>query len=197
MRTRSGPSLRARAPVDPFDASPTLKKYISLIASEAPGPILDAPCGNGRNAIPFAERGHDVYCVDLDRDALTSIATLQASRHFSGRLIPMRVDLYSPLPSPLAAQRFGAVLMVHFVCLPLARWSAAALLPGGFLYVETFDNRGENYRQLPRSGEYRRLLSEDFTVLLYRETPAGPPAADAVTVRLCARKARDDRKGPH
>lgn len=189
---RNVPAERRRqnpGPVDPFEASPTLKKYVDVIASEAPGPILDAPCGNGRNALPFAQRGFDVFCVDLDQHALASVAALQASRSLSGRLIPVRADLYAPLPPRLAAHRFGAIMNVHFVGLDLARWSTSALLPGGFLYIETFGNRGGNFRQLPKAEEYRRLLSDDFTVILYRETHAGPPSTDAVTLRLLARKA--------
>lgn len=45
--------------------------------------------------------------------------------------------------------RFGAVINVHFSGMHLLEWWAAALLPGGFLCVETVENRGENYRELP------------------------------------------------
>jgi Tellurite resistance protein TehB. len=178
-------------PQHPADVepSPTLKKYVDLIAGTAPGPILDAPCGRGRNALPFAVRGLDVYCVDLDEDALATVANLQTSRTISGRLIPMVADLAAGIPAALAAQRFGAIVNVHFLCPQLFGWWMDALLPGGFLYIETFDNRGGNYVELPRAGEYRALLSRDeLLIQMYREAPAGPSTIDAVAVRLLAQK---------
>jgi SAM-dependent methyltransferase len=176
--TRSGEDLAT---------SRTLLRHLSVIAAGAPGPILDAPCGYGRNAIPFAKLGFDVFCVDTDGDALTSIATVQASSKITGRLIPLAADLMAP-PTALAIRRFGAVINVHFPALHLLEWWGAALLPGGFLYMETVENRGENYRELPRRDEYRARLPPGLDVLMYHEKPAGPPGSDRVTARVLARK---------
>jgi SAM-dependent methyltransferase len=108
--------VRKHAPVDIFEPSPNLKKVIDVIARDAPGAILDIPCGYGRNALPFAERGFDVYCVDIDQDALGSIGTLHTARPITGRLIPIAADLTAGPPGALAGRTFGAIINVHHVC---------------------------------------------------------------------------------
>lgn len=57
-----------------------------------------------------------------------------------------------------------------------------------FLYLETVENRGENYKELPKRDEYRVRLPKGFDVLMYRERPAGPVGSDRATVRMLARK---------
>jgi hypothetical protein len=54
--------------------------------------------------------------------------------------------------------------------------------------VETFDNRGQNYLQLPKKNQLKDLLGPHFKFLTYEEKAAGPTDFDAVTVRLVAEK---------
>jgi len=139
-----------------------LLKWVDLIASSAPGPILDAPCGKGRNSVPCAEP------------------------MITGSLRPLEVDLLRP-NLPFVPNSFGAVLNVHLVVPSLARRLASLVRPGGFLYVESFENRGGNYLQLPKSGELRGQFP-DFEFLAHVEKKAGPRSADAVTFYCLARK---------
>jgi hypothetical protein len=59
---------------------------------------------------------------------------------------------------------------------------------GGYLLFETMGGQGGNYLQLPRAGQMRTLLEPGFKMLFYREKRVGPPEANAVSVRLLARK---------
>jgi len=163
-----------------------LLKWVDLIASSAPGPILDAPCGKGRNSVPFAARGCAVVCADTDRAALNVIASYCAEPMITGSLRPLEVDLLRP-NLPFVPNSFGAVLNVHLVVPSLARRLASLVRPGGFLYVESFENRGGNYLQLPKSGELRGQFP-DFEFLAHVEKKAGPRSADAVTFYCLARK---------
>jgi predicted RNA methylase len=50
----------------PLVPSTTLMKFLARITSSYGAPILDAPCGFGRNALALAVRGYDVVGVDRD-----------------------------------------------------------------------------------------------------------------------------------
>ena len=169
--------------IDRLRPSATLRKYAQLIASGARGPILDAPCGYGRNALLFGTMGLDVYCVDIDEVALTFLS----QQRCAGSMICLKEDL-NTIPPSLCSKQFAAILNIHFVAPHLVPWWKDSLIPGGYLYIETFDNRGENYRQLPRSGEIQEILKDDFDFVLNQERHAGPDGTDAVTVRLLAQK---------
>lgn len=73
--------------------SPRLLEWVDLIAARAPGPILDAPCGMGRNAVPFGGRGCDVICADIDRASLDAVASYSTDPAISGALRPLELDL--------------------------------------------------------------------------------------------------------
>jgi predicted RNA methylase len=57
----------------PLVPSTTLMKFLVRITSSYGAPILDAPCGFGRNALALAARGYDVVAVDRDIDRLRFI----------------------------------------------------------------------------------------------------------------------------
>jgi hypothetical protein len=62
------------------------------------------------------------------------------------------------------------------------------LKPDGYLYVETFGGHGKNYLQLPGAGKVKAVLQESYEIISYVERRVGPAQADAVSVRLLARK---------
>jgi hypothetical protein len=55
--------------------SPSVLQWSEKIAREAPGPILDAPCGYGRHAFLMQSYGRSVICVDRSLKALRTIQT--------------------------------------------------------------------------------------------------------------------------
>jgi SAM-dependent methyltransferase len=166
--------------------SPRLLKWADLIATRAPGLILDAPCGKGRNAVPFAARGCDVICADVDRTSLSAIASYYKDSRSGGSLQPLEVDLLGD-HLPFGPNSLGAVINVHFFAPSLCCRLASLVRSGGFVYVESPENRGCNYLQLPKGGDVRALLS-DFEMLFYVEKKAGPPSADAFTFSCLARR---------
>lgn len=166
--------------------SPRLLEWAAVIASEAPGPILDAPSGKGRNAIPFAERGCEVICADNNRTSLSVITSYSGDDRLIGALRPLEVDLLA-VDLPFSRESLGAVINVHFLARALPRRLASFVRSGGFVYIESYENRGGNYLELPRAGEFRELFS-DFELLAYSEKKAGPPSIDAVTFHCLARK---------
>src|SRR4051794_33071298 len=80
----SGRSYRSRKdesmpqhtrPIQPVP-SKALLKFAAEIAGNARGPILDVPCGYGRNAAHIASLGANVVCIDSDSAALEHLLTL-------------------------------------------------------------------------------------------------------------------------
>ncbi|WP_363323942.1 hypothetical protein [uncultured Bradyrhizobium sp.] len=66
-------------------------QVLDLVTSSYAEPILDAPCGFGRNALALAFRGYDVIAVDNDVARLKSLEAsnaLQATQ--SGRITTVR-----------------------------------------------------------------------------------------------------------
>jgi len=149
-------------------------------------PVLDVPCGYGRNAVFLSGIGLDITCVDNDRKALRVISD-QLSEFGPGKLSPIYCDLIDD-PWPFQPESFGAVVNIDFVCLNLFEQLTASLQKGGLLFFETYGNRGANYLQLPRANEVRRLLEQHFSFDFYKEKKAGPDEVDAVTVCLLGRK---------
>jgi SAM-dependent methyltransferase len=167
--------------------SPFVKKLAPTIAAAAKDlPVLDVACGGGRNAFVFAQLGCQVVCVDKDLSPLDA---------FTGRLrgsplvdIANRLRLH-PLDLvlnewPFGKAEFGAIINVHFFLPALLHQFEMSLWPGGYLLLETAPGCGGNYRDLPKAGHLRQVLSAGFGLEYYREGRAGP----AVSVKAFARK---------
>lgn len=163
--------------------SPTLLQWSEKIARDAPGPILDAPCGYGRHAFLMQSYGRSVICVDRSLKALRTFQT-NATHSPGGGLIKLALDLKS---WPFKENSLGAILNVHFVHTFLLSNFVSSLRKGGFLYCETFSGHGGNYLQLPRAGEWENLLKRYCRFEFYSERRVGPPNCDAVAVKLLAR----------
>ena len=150
-------------------------------------PVLDAPCGFGRNSLFLAEKGYKIIGVDIDRERIRFVASRTRSEP---RLVKKNLSLavcdLQAESLPFADASYGALLIIRFIP---EQWSnyLALLRTGGYLIFETMGGQGGNYLQLPRVGQMRALLG-GFRMSFYRERPVGPPEAHAVTVRLVARK---------
>lgn len=64
----------------------------------------------------------------------------------------------------------------------------SSLRTSGHLYVETFGGQGQNFRELPRAGQLRELLSRYVEFRYYKEQKVGPPEVDSVSVILLAKR---------
>jgi SAM-dependent methyltransferase len=151
------------------------------------GLILDAGCGYGRNAVALAKEGASVICLDRDRRRLEKLINLA-----SGPQVELLGDLYLVCADvrawPFPKSCFSAIVCVHIIVNGLLDRCHHSLMTSGYLYFETFGNHGQNYLDLPKAGQIRAQLKEDFDFLDYRERKAGPTSCDAVSVTLMARK---------
>ena len=77
----------------------------------------------------------------------------------------------------------NSIINIDWPELSIVDQSAHLLPQNGTLLVETFSNRGENWRSLPKAGTYRKLMRQEFVENFYKEVRAGPIATDAVTVK--------------
>jgi SAM-dependent methyltransferase len=150
-------------------------------------PVLDAPCGFGRNSLFLARQGYNVVGVDIDVERVNFLRRrAREDEGLTGNLNLIVCDLDAEI-LPLEPEVFGSVVVVHFIP---SRWPSfsAMLRSGGLLVFETMGGQGKNYLELPVRGQMRTLLGPAFKILVCREQLVGPPRRNAVTVRLVAQK---------
>jgi SAM-dependent methyltransferase len=139
-------SYDAIAPDDPPGGDDLA--FITALARETGGPLLELACGTGRLAIPLAEAGFDV--VGLDRSgAMLDIARAKAAR-LDGtareRIRFVEADMSGfdlPERFGLAFAVFRGFMLLLDVDAQLAALGAARrhLRPGGRLVIDLFDPR--------------------------------------------------------
>ena len=162
-------------------------QVLDRLTSSYAEPILDAPCGFGRNALALASLGYDVIAVDNDFARLKSVNTSAASQSSgSGRVVTLGADLVADR-LPFRKSSFSAILCIHYPVQKIIADLCAALKEGGWLYIETFGGHGQNYLELPKPGEIPQAL-QGFEQIICRERPVGPASQRAVVVQALARK---------
>ena len=177
------PSVRTAAP----PPSPWVCRWTPLLAAGAP--VLDVACGSGRHMRWFAGQGFSVTGIDRDPAAL-------AAAQAWGQVI--EADIESG-PWPLAGQRFGAVVVTHYLWRPLLPAILDAVAPGGVLIYETFAVGNESVGKpsrpdfLLRPGELLALCAgPDWRVIAYED--GFEPAPERFVQRIAA--VRNNRSRP-
>lgn len=153
-------------------------------------PILDVACGGGRNAILIAYLGGNVICIDKDLSKLAAQSIRLRGTVFAqafSRITPVALDLIKD-EWPFSANSIGGIVNVHFLHTRLFPLFVRSTTHGGHLLLETIQNRGENYRDLPRAGTLRSAFEPSFVLDVYRERRCGPDGHDSVTVQLLGRR---------
>jgi SAM-dependent methyltransferase len=174
-------------PSPSFGPSKLLIQVLDRVTSSYGGPILDAPCGFGRNAVAVASRGYDVIAVDNDVARLKSVkATGAIQSSESGRIVTLCADLVADR-LPFRKSSFSAILCIHYPVQKVISDLCAALEKGGWIYIETFGGQGQNYLELPKLGEIPEAL-QGFELVLCKERPVGPPSHKAAVVHALAQK---------
>ena len=166
----------------PSVPSQTLIRYLDRVTSSYGAPILDAPCGFGRNAQPLADKGFNVIAVDKDLVRLNSLQK-SMSRH---KVFPLCADLTKGR-LPFGPRSFSAILCIHYPIQGILADFDDQLIDGGHLFIETFGGQGGNYLELPKADEIRQALM-NYKLLFYNERSVGPAAHNAVVVKALAQK---------
>ena len=168
-----------------------VRRYSSkIVAAAANDPILDVACGSGRNAIHLWQLGCTVICVDQNLEDFQSQRRSlfpDCSTSADKRLILKRTDLVAD-PWPFGRGTAGGIVNIHFLIPGLLPSFESSLRSGGYLLLETVPGHGNNYLQLPKSGDLRAALARGFDLEYYKESKVGPKGYDAVAVQLLARR---------
>jgi SAM-dependent methyltransferase len=150
--------------------------------------VLDLACGQGRNALHFAELGAVVLAVDRDPAALACID--------HPHITTLELDL-EQVQWPLTEEQYGlwdAIVVTNYLHRPHLDQLPALLNEGGLLLYETFAlgnevfGRPSNPAFLLRRGELLELARRhELQVIAYRDTQVSIPRP-AMVQSLCARR---------
>jgi SAM-dependent methyltransferase len=108
--------------------SPWIVRFAPLIANGAR--VLDLACGYGRQGRHLAARGARVLAVDRDDEALS---TLLGVPGIETQIVDLEAAVW-----PFAAERFDAIVAVHYLHRSLFPHLLASLADDGVLLYETF-----------------------------------------------------------
>jgi SAM-dependent methyltransferase len=156
-------------------------RYAGLIAPGAR--VLDLAAGHGRHAVFFAGRGARVLAVDRDAGAL---ATYASTPGVETRVVDLEAGRW-----PFEAQRFDAIVAIHYLHRPLLKHILNALKDDGVVLYETFAVGNEAYGKptnpdfLLVPGELLELARGELTVVAFEQGLAAGECA-AVVQRLAA-----------
>jgi SAM-dependent methyltransferase len=155
------------------------------IISLPPGSmILDLPAGTGRHSELFARRGHQVTVADIDPKLVQeATARLRADKPYhKGFVIDASADL------PFKDGSYDVALIVDFVDEHLLASIARVVRSGGYLIHESYGAKGENWRQLLRTGRTAELLLPAFEIISYEGRATGPLDRQSEAVKLLGRR---------
>jgi tellurite methyltransferase len=165
------------------DAHQLLQQFWPLIRK---GPVLDIACGNGRDIIYLAGKGHSCLGLDRSREALKI-----AGRGAQGKdILLVQGDAGAlPFKKGLAA----GVLVFYFLERGMAGRIPELLKKGGILVYETFlerqnaVDRRRNPEHLLADGELYGLFSS-LEPLFYEETVTFSEGKTRAIARFVGRK---------
>lgn len=155
--------------------------------------VLDLACGHGRHARFFADLGHPVRAVDRDAGALASLQGLQG-------VSILQADLESG-PWPLAAQRFGCIVVTNYLHRPLFPAIVGALADDGLLLYETFAAGNERFGKpsnpafLLKPGELLDVVRGHLRVIAFEDVYVESPAPAMVQRIAACRPGVDTARG--
>ena len=144
-----------------------LKLASTLVKAAEGRPILDVACGSGRHALLLLGFGCIVICMDRDLAYLKARkATL--NHKISRQLVLQQLDLVKD-SWPLGPSVVGGIINVHFFEPTLFPFFGYSISPGGYLLFESISGRGGNYLELPKAGEVKTALENEFDLETYEE----------------------------
>jgi SAM-dependent methyltransferase len=169
-------SLRSIPSSSREEPAKALVLFSELMSLSAPAKVLDAGCGNGRNAIYLARRGCRVAALDFSEAALAQVQSRVRANRLEGQVSTIKHAIDDPLPFEKGS--FDAVLDCYTFCHFLADDAAESFWnemhrvtrPSGFLLSLVFSPQDSYYAQYntenssivrdPSNGIWKRLYTE-------------------------------------
>jgi SAM-dependent methyltransferase len=155
------------------------------------GRVLDIACGDGRNAVFLARRGHVVDGIDIALAGLLRAREIARGEGLQLHLLQADLDQFA-----LPVARYGAVIHVRYLQRSLFPQIERALEPGGILLFESFliDQMHFGHPRNPdfllRRGELRASFAA-LEEIEYEEGLLRRESGEAYMARLVARKSRE------
>jgi SAM-dependent methyltransferase len=114
---------------------PRLRQLEHLLRpAGGPALALDLACGPGRNTLYLAGLGYSVDAWDVSEVGLAHLTRAAQERHLAARVHPRQVDLDE---ATLSVEHYDLVVDTYFLDRRLIPAMAAAVKPGGLLFMET------------------------------------------------------------
>lgn len=140
----------------PATPSSWIARFAALVPAGAR--VLDVAAGTGRHARFFAARGAHVVAVDVDADALATLADVPG---VATRVADLEGDAW-----PFADASFDAIVVTNYLHRPRLADLLATLAPHGALLYETFAAGNEAFGRPSRPAF---LLNENELFDAFRE----------------------------
>lgn len=162
------------------DISPFVKICISQLDLLNNSVVYDIPCGYGRHSMWLSKMGHEVHCIDIDDNAINCLIKRNSCECDNSMAIS-RQDIMSIEEVAVC----DLLINVHLYSPDFINIFTRLLKPQGYLIIETPDNRGGNYTELPEPGTIKSLIKDDYDIIEYYESA---PVDGRVSVKVFARK---------
>jgi SAM-dependent methyltransferase len=147
----------------PISATPSLyvSRWLAKIVQSDQCSLrlcLDLASGFGRHSILASEYFECVVAIDNNE----TVSTSKWHEKYKNVYF-FKYDLKQPLP--IQPSKFDLVLLIHYYDENIVDRIWETLKFGGIMILETIDNRGGNWQELPLYPEYLILLSGRFQVI--------------------------------
>ena len=142
--------------------------------------VYDIPCGYGRHSIWLSQRGYKVYGYDIDPNAIDRLHSVIEEKHLQNIIIHKE-----RIENLAIVKQCDILINIHLYKKSYLQIFSRLIKDGGYLILETPENRFGNMEELPNENEIQNLLEKDFEFIIYKESK---PKNGHVAVKLVAKK---------
>ena len=145
------------------------------------GLALDLPCGTLRNVSLLVTFGYRIIGADFDEKQFHRSEDADLVQ----RIETVVLDGFKALPFP--TKHFDLIAVIHPPSHLIAVNAAPYVKSGGYMVIETFEDRGGNWKALPRPTEVQGYFASGWKSLIYIEK-LSRQSSQAVTVKALFRR---------